>query len=96
MLESEPMKATEVQAMFSRADIGERTLLAVKKEMGIRSIKRDGVWYWQLPGDKALREDMLFSYPYESFDSFLYGPIELAVQQAKMYKKGCLVGSRIP
>ena len=44
--------------MFSRADIGERTLLAVKKEMGIRSIKRDGVWYWQLPGDKALREDI--------------------------------------
>ena len=37
MLESEPMKATEVQAMFSRADIGERTLLAVKKEMGIPS-----------------------------------------------------------
>ncbi len=58
MLESEPMKATEVQAMFSRADISERTLLAVKKEMGIRSIKKDGVWYWQLPGDKALREDI--------------------------------------
>ena len=57
MLEAEPMKASEVQAMFSRVDISERTLLAVKKEMGIRSIKRDGVWYWQLPGTKAMRED---------------------------------------
>lgn len=57
MLESEPMKAVDVQAMFSRVDISERTLLAVKKEMGIRSFKKDGVWYWQLPGDKTMRED---------------------------------------
>ncbi len=57
MLESEPMKASEVQALFARANISERTLLAVKKEMGIRSIKKDGVWYWQLPGDKTMRED---------------------------------------
>ncbi len=57
MLEAEPMKASEVQALFSRANISERTLLSVKKEMGIRSIKKDGVWYWQLPGDKTWRED---------------------------------------
>ncbi len=57
MLEAEPMKASEVQALFARANISERTLLAVKKEMGIRSIKKDGVWYWQLPGDKTMRED---------------------------------------
>lgn len=56
MLESEPVKASDVQAMFSRVDISERTLMSVKKELGIRSIKKDGVWYWQLPGI-SFRED---------------------------------------
>ena len=56
MLEDEPMKATEVQALFSRANISERTILSVKKEMGIRSIKKDGAWYWQLPGSRTRQE----------------------------------------
>ena len=55
MLGSEPMKASEVQSLFSRVDISERTLLSVKKELGIRSVKRDGIWYWLLPGT-ALQE----------------------------------------
>lgn len=57
MLESEPMKASEVQSLFSRANISERTLMAVKKDMGIRSIKKEGVWYWQLPNNTARWED---------------------------------------
>ncbi len=56
MLESEPMKASEVQALFSRIEISERTLMSVKKELGIRSVKKDGVWYWQLPST-PFRED---------------------------------------
>ncbi len=56
MLESEPMKASDVQVLFSRVDISERTLMSVKKELGIRSVKKDGIWYWQLPGI-PFRED---------------------------------------
>lgn len=56
MLESEPVKASEVQALFSHVDVSERTLMSVKKELGIRSIKKDGVWYWLLPG-RPFRED---------------------------------------
>ena len=57
MLESEPMKASEVQALFSRVGISKRTFMAAKKEMGIRSIKKDGIWYWMMPRDKIMRED---------------------------------------
>ena len=57
MLESEPIKASEVQALFLWANISRRTLLSVKKEMGIRSVKRDGIWYWELPGS-TIRGDV--------------------------------------
>ena len=53
LLEAEPMKSTEVEAFFSRLNISERTLLLVKKDMGIRSFRKDGIWYWQLPNFKT-------------------------------------------
>lgn len=49
MLESEPIKASEIQALISRTGISERTIMSAKKNIGIRSVKKDGVWYWQLP-----------------------------------------------
>ncbi len=49
ILAKEPIKSTEVQALCRQEDISEKTLLITKKTLGIRSIKRDGVWYWQLP-----------------------------------------------
>ena len=57
LLKDGPVKASEIQNLFSRSKISERTLLSVKKDMGIRSIKKDGVWYWQLPGGRTWRED---------------------------------------
>lgn len=51
MLASEPAKATDVHELFARLNIGDRTLISVKKELGIRSIRKDGVWYWALPGN---------------------------------------------
>lgn len=56
MLADEPMKASEVQALFKRENISEKTLLITKKNLGIRSVKRDGVWYWQLPGSGMKQE----------------------------------------
>jgi hypothetical protein len=29
--------------------VSERTLYTLKKELGIKSFRRKGVWYWQLP-----------------------------------------------
>ena len=45
-----PVKATEVSEIFRNADICSRTVLIAKKNMDIQSVKKDGVWYWQLPG----------------------------------------------
>ena len=56
MLADEPMKASEVQALFKRENISEKTLLITKKNLGIRSVKRDGVWYWQLPSSGMKQE----------------------------------------
>ena len=51
LLASEPAKASDVHELFSRLNIGDRTLISVKKELGIRSVRKDGVWYWALPGN---------------------------------------------
>lgn len=56
MLKDEPMKSSEVQALFKRENISEKTLFITKKNLGIRSVKRDGVWYWQLPNSGKQQE----------------------------------------
>ena len=57
MLKSAPVKATDAQALFTGLDISRRTLLYVKKELGIRSARRDGIWYWYLPNAISFQED---------------------------------------
>lgn len=49
MLADEPMKAADVQALFKHENISEKTIMIVKKQLGIHSVKKDGLWYWQLP-----------------------------------------------
>lgn len=44
-----PVKATEILEGLKAAGIGERTIHQVKKQMDIRSVRRDAVWYWLLP-----------------------------------------------
>ena len=56
VLAEEPMKASEVQALFLRENISGKTLLIAKKNLGIRSVKKDGVWYWQLPNSGIRQE----------------------------------------
>ena len=49
MLADGPLKASEVQALFKRENISEKTIMLTKKALGIQSSRKDGVWYWQLP-----------------------------------------------
>ena len=47
-----PMKASDVQALFRRERISEKTILLAKKTLGIQSTRRDGAWYWHIPDSK--------------------------------------------
>ena len=44
-----PAKATDVLEELKSEGIGERTIHQVKKQLEIRSVKRDAAWYWLLP-----------------------------------------------
>jgi len=57
LLASGPVKSSEVQTLYRRENIGESTVLLMKKELGIKSIKKDGVWYWMLPGSERGKDD---------------------------------------
>lgn len=49
MLADGPVAVSEIRTLFLKENISERTIMSTKKLMGIKSIKRDGAWYWQLP-----------------------------------------------
>lgn len=44
-----PVKATDVLEELKKEGISERTIHQTKKQLDIRSIKREGAWYWLLP-----------------------------------------------
>ena len=44
-----PVAVSEIYAIFYKENIGERTMQTIKKQMGIKSIKKDSIWYWQFP-----------------------------------------------
>ena len=44
-----PTKATDILERLKSEGISERTIHQVKKQLEIRSIKRDSAWYWLLP-----------------------------------------------
>ena len=50
-LSSGPMKASAVQNKLVSWNLSERTLQTAKKELGVRSVRKGGVWYWELPND---------------------------------------------
>lgn len=49
MLADGPVAVSEIHAVLDKENISERTMVNMKKQMGIKSIKRDGAWYWQFP-----------------------------------------------
>ncbi len=55
-LSETPMKVSEVQTLFSRENISRKTLLLAKKNLGIRSVRKDDAWYWQLPNSATTQE----------------------------------------
>ena len=57
LLAEGPKKASEVEFRVLQETISKKTLALAKKQAGIRSIKKDGVWYWQLPGTDNDREE---------------------------------------
>lgn len=48
-LSNGPAKATDVIEELKNEGIGERTIHQVKKQLEIRSVKRDAAWYWLQP-----------------------------------------------
>ena len=49
MLADGPVAVSEIHTLFNKENISERTIMNTKKMMGIKSIKRNGAWYWQIP-----------------------------------------------
>ena len=41
-----PEKVNELERMAAAADVSMKTMTIVKKEMGIRSVRKDGQWFW--------------------------------------------------
>ena len=44
-----PVKASEIQNKLASWNLSERTLQTAKKDLGIRSVRKGGIWYWALP-----------------------------------------------
>ncbi len=53
MLSDGPVAVSEIHTLFNKENISERTIMNTKKQMGIKSVKKDGAWYWQLPKSSA-------------------------------------------
>ncbi len=53
LLRGGPKKAAEVQAAFDNQGISISTLNMVKRSLGIRSFRKDGIWYWERPDIEA-------------------------------------------
>ena len=48
-LVQEYRKWAKIHSIFKQKNISERTANIVKKALGVHSVKRDGIWYWELP-----------------------------------------------
>ena len=47
-----PVAAEQVKEDASTEGVSERTLKRAKRDLGVGSNKRGGVWYWDLPREK--------------------------------------------
>jgi len=48
LLADGPVKASEIKLAIKNENISERTLMLIKKTIGIDSFRKDGSWYWVL------------------------------------------------
>lgn len=44
-----PVLAKEMQALFEQCDVSMKTINKTKAAVGVKSIRKDGQWYWSLP-----------------------------------------------
>lgn len=51
-LSAGPVRAVDIHNKLARWNICERTLQTIKKELEIKSVRKDGVWYWTVPSEK--------------------------------------------
>ncbi len=49
MLTDGPVRASDVRLAFKNEDISERTLMLIKKYLGIESFRKNGTWFWTMP-----------------------------------------------
>jgi len=56
LLEQGPLSSAEVTKYFEQNGISERTLAIAKKNVGVRSVRRNKVWFWYLPDEQEMGE----------------------------------------
>ena len=56
LLEQGPLSSAEVTKYFEQNGISERTLAIAKKNVGVRSVRRNKVWFWCLPDEQEMGE----------------------------------------
>jgi len=49
--------STDVFHKMQEIGISERTLYTIKKQLGIKSHRKNGIWYWKLPDSSEVTED---------------------------------------
>jgi hypothetical protein len=76
--------AVDMVILADRADISERTLKSAKSLLGVRSVKRGGVWYWSLP----VKAQPI----YEADDYAVYDEVKSAGKGANACLPSCLHG----
>jgi archaellum biogenesis ATPase FlaH len=52
-----PVEAKTVEEMAGEAGIALRTLKRAKAKLGVASVKRNGIWYWELPVETTFVDD---------------------------------------
>ena len=51
------VRYTEIESEIKNMHIGLRTLNEAKKRIGIKTIRKNNVWYWTLLDDASLKEN---------------------------------------
>lgn len=56
MLADGPMPSVELLELFTNLNVSKRTLYTLKKELGIISFRKEGIWYWELPSLEGVND----------------------------------------
>ena len=48
-LKDEPVRATDMEELFINCDVSFKTINKTKAALGVKSVRKDGQWYWNPP-----------------------------------------------